>query len=76
MRLILGELRSLAEPEREVLALCDWACLGYAEAAVALGVPVGTVRSRLARARQRLRERAAHAGPIATLSTTNPGDQP
>jgi RNA polymerase sigma factor (sigma-70 family) len=76
MRLILGELRSLTEPEREVLALCDWAGLSYAEAAVALGVPVGTVRSRLARARQRLRERVAHAGPIVTLSTTNPEDQP
>jgi RNA polymerase sigma factor (sigma-70 family) len=76
MRLILGELHSLTEPEREVLALCDWAGLSYAEAAVALGVPVGTVRSRLARARQRLRERAAHAGPIVTLSTTNPEDQP
>src|SRR5919204_3803674 len=72
MRLILAELNSLTEPEREVLALCDWAGLSYAEAAVALRVPVGTVRSRLARARQRLRERAAHAQPIATFSAVNP----
>lgn len=75
MRLILAEVDSLAEPEREVLALCDWAGLSYAEAAVALRIPVGTVRSRLARARQQLRERAAHAQPIATFSAVNLKDQ-
>jgi RNA polymerase sigma-70 factor (ECF subfamily) len=37
-----------------VLALCVWSGLDYAEAAEALGVPVGTVRSRLARARKKL----------------------
>jgi RNA polymerase sigma factor (sigma-70 family) len=49
--------RSLARvrgPERDVLALCVWAGLSYAEAAGALGIPVGTVRSRLARARGKL----------------------
>lgn len=75
MRLVLGELRALTEPEREVLALCDWTGLSYAEAAVALGVPPGTVRSRLARARQHLRERAAYAAPIATFAV-NGEDQP
>jgi len=76
MRLILGELRSLTEPEREVLALCDWAGLSYAEAAAALGVPIGTVRSRLARARLRLRERAWQAAPFVTAATTSKEDQP
>ncbi|MET7396431.1 RNA polymerase sigma factor [Dactylosporangium sp. NPDC005572] len=47
-------LAALRQPEREVLALCVWAGLDYAEAAEALGVPVGTVRSRLSRARARL----------------------
>lgn len=75
MRLILAGLRSLTEPEREVLALCDWAGLTYAEAAVALDVPVGTVRSRLARARQHLRERAAPAAPIVTSVTASKEDQ-
>ena len=37
-----------------MLALCVWSGLGYAEAAEALGVPVGTVRSRLSRARRKL----------------------
>jgi RNA polymerase sigma factor (sigma-70 family) len=47
-------LASLPRHELEVLALCVWSGLGYAEAAKALNVPVGTVRSRLSRARARL----------------------
>ncbi|MBW8740837.1 MAG: sigma-70 family RNA polymerase sigma factor [Streptomyces turgidiscabies] len=48
----LGRLR---RAEREVFALCVWSGLSYAAAGEALGVPASTVRSRLARARQRLR---------------------
>ncbi|MGW4379004.1 RNA polymerase sigma factor [Kitasatospora sp. NPDC004531] len=47
-------LDRLSRSDREVLALCVWAGLDYAAAAHALGVPVGTVRSRLSRARRRL----------------------
>ncbi|GIJ72138.1 RNA polymerase sigma factor [Virgisporangium ochraceum] len=47
-------LAALRASEREVLALCVWAGLDHAEAAAALGVRVGTVRSRLSRARARL----------------------
>jgi RNA polymerase sigma factor (sigma-70 family) len=47
-------LAGLPGPELEVLALCVWSGLGYAEAAEALRVPVGTVRSRLSRARAKL----------------------
>jgi RNA polymerase sigma-70 factor (ECF subfamily) len=47
-------LDTLPRADREVLWLCVWAGLGYAAAAEALGVPVGTVRSRLSRARRRL----------------------
>jgi RNA polymerase sigma factor (sigma-70 family) len=47
-------LERLRRAEREVLALCVWAGLGYEAAAEALGVPVGTVRSRLSRARTKL----------------------
>jgi RNA polymerase sigma-70 factor (ECF subfamily) len=42
---------------REALVMCDLHELGYAEAAAALGCPVGTVRSRLHRARALLAEK-------------------
>ncbi|MFF7814634.1 RNA polymerase sigma factor [Streptomyces sp. NPDC007945] len=51
-RVALGRLR---RREREVFGLVVWAGLDYATAGEALGVPVGTVRSRLSRARERLR---------------------
>ena len=49
-------VEQLAEHERDVLALCAWAGLDYEEAAIALDLPVGTIRSRLSRARAHLRE--------------------
>lgn len=48
---------TLPVPYREALVLCDLHELGYAEAASALGCPVGTVRSRLHRARALLAEK-------------------
>ncbi|MFI6332853.1 RNA polymerase sigma factor [Micromonospora chersina] len=54
LALVRTALAALRQPEREVLALCVWSGLDYAEAAAALGVPVGTVRSRLSRARTKL----------------------
>ena len=54
----LTALGALKRPEREVLVLCLWEGLEYADAARALGIPVGTVRSRLSRARGRLRRLA------------------
>lgn len=56
MQRVLKVFRKLTPDEQDVLAMCVWAELSYADAAVALGVPVGTVRSRLARARQQLRK--------------------
>jgi RNA polymerase sigma-70 factor (ECF subfamily) len=47
---------SLPAPERDALVLHVWEGLGYEDVAAALGIPVGTVRSRLNRARRRLRE--------------------
>lgn len=49
-------LSVLSRGEREVIALCVWSELDYASAARALGVPVGTVRSRLSRARRKLQK--------------------
>jgi RNA polymerase sigma factor (sigma-70 family) len=56
---VRSALAALRAPEREVLALCVFAGLDYGEAAEALDVPVGTVRSRLSRARTRLSRLAA-----------------
>jgi RNA polymerase sigma-70 factor (ECF subfamily) len=56
MRAALRALQKLPRADQDVLALCVWEELTYEQAALALGVPVGTVRSRLSRARARLRE--------------------
>jgi DNA-directed RNA polymerase specialized sigma24 family protein len=51
---VVDELRRLPKHERGTLLLVVWGALSYEEAASGLGVPVGTVRSRIARARARL----------------------
>ena len=56
----------LAPQLREVMLLCDLEELKYREIAEVLNVPIGTVMSRLARARQALRQ----------LLKTNFGDRP
>jgi RNA polymerase sigma-70 factor (ECF subfamily) len=47
-------IRRLPEPFRETLVLRELEELSYREIAAVTGVPVGTVMSRLARARQML----------------------
>jgi RNA polymerase sigma-70 factor (ECF subfamily) len=56
MRALLTSLERLRAEEYEVIALCDWAALTYDEAATTLDIPVGTVRSRLSRAHEHVRE--------------------
>jgi RNA polymerase sigma-70 factor (ECF subfamily) len=58
----LKRLRMLPEREQDVFVLCAGMELSYEDAALALGLPVGTVRSRLSRARARLRELAPGSG--------------
>lgn len=64
---LAGALAQLPARHRDVLLVIAWGELDYAEAAQALGVPVGTVRSRLHRARTKLRR--ALGGPDLTTST-------
>lgn len=60
--LISTLLNRLPEPYRLVLILIDMQGLDYQEAAQALGVPIGTVKSRLARARLNFRGLALQNG--------------
>jgi len=53
---IADAVAALPAGERDALLLYAWEDLSYAEIAEALAVPVGTVRSRLNRARAHLRE--------------------
>ncbi len=53
---VTAALESLAEPFRAVIDLVDIGGLSYAETAARLGIPTGTVMSRLHRARRRVRE--------------------
>ena len=55
MRLVVTRLQALPQIEQDVLTLCAWEDLSPKEAAAALGIPESTVRTRLHRARKRLR---------------------
>ena len=59
---IVRALEALDEPLRRIVELVDIDGLTYAEAAEVLDVPVGTVMSRLHRARSRIRDRLDRAG--------------
>jgi RNA polymerase sigma factor (sigma-70 family) len=54
-RAVAAALAALSARHREVVLLVAWAGLTYDQAAEALGVPAGTVRSRMNRARHQLR---------------------
>lgn len=54
VRALRERIAALATKDRETLLLYAWQGLSYEDIAEALGVPVGTVRSRLNRVRERL----------------------
>ena len=64
---LVAQLRRLPAIDRDALLLVVWGELSYAEAASALGVPLGTVRSRINRARARM---AAAVEPRERLPVT------
>ena len=61
-RALAAALAGLRPVEREILLLHAWADLTDAEIAEALSLPVGTVKSRLHRTRERMRNRLAGSG--------------
>lgn len=67
LRSVLARMATLPRDQRDVIALCVWSGLSYEEAASALGVSVGTVRSRLSRARGALAAVDAAPGRTKTV---------
>ncbi|MGW6543367.1 RNA polymerase sigma factor [Streptomyces massasporeus] len=67
-------LAQLSAGDRHVLLLFAWADLGYQEIAQALDIPVGTVRSRLHRARRKLRTATDSAGGPLIEARIHEGD--
>ena len=58
---LVGALERLPVEQREALLLLCVEQFSYAECAEALAIPIGTVMSRLSRARRRLRDEIGHA---------------
>lgn len=61
---VRAAILALPEHYREVVLLCEIEECSYEEAAAALGLPVGTVRSRLSRARSQLKRRLKETGEV------------
>jgi RNA polymerase sigma factor (sigma-70 family) len=70
---LAAALASLSSGDRDVLLLIAWADLSYEEVADALAIPAGTVRSRLHRARRKVRE--ALGGQDPTMISEEPWDE-
>ena len=61
---IIQALAELPPEYRAAVVLSDIEGLSYEEIAATLGIKMGTVRSRLSRARAKLRESLAHRAPV------------
>ncbi|GAB3988404.1 RNA polymerase sigma factor [Actinoallomurus acanthiterrae] len=68
---LAGALAGLSARDRDVLLLIAWAELSYDEAAAALAIPVGTVRSRLHRARRKVRAALGDTNPLLVEETVS-----
>ncbi|MFG2949359.1 RNA polymerase sigma factor [Streptomyces adustus] len=71
-RVLAGALAELPARHRDVLLLVAWGGLDYTETARSLGIPVGTVRSRLHRARAQLRKSSGSMDTQDALRATAP----
>jgi len=72
---LAAALAELDAEQRDVLLLHAWAGLSYEETAAALGLPIGTVRSRLARARAHVRARLTTTAAVPTGAETADGEE-
>lgn len=70
---LVAALRRLPAPQREAVALHHLADLPVTQVAELLGIPVGTVKTRLARGRTRLAELLADDPDTAGPATGGPG---
>jgi len=73
-QLVQQALEQLPVAYREVLLLCETEEMSYQEIAVTLGIPMGTVMSRLSRARAALRDgvRSGQRGAGPQLTSSSP----
>ncbi|RFU38096.1 RNA polymerase subunit sigma-70, partial [Actinomadura logoneensis] len=62
---LAAAIAGLPAAQRDVLLLVAWAGLTYDEAGRALGIPAGTVRSRMNRVRAKLRDALGGTDPSA-----------
>jgi RNA polymerase sigma factor (sigma-70 family) len=72
--IVQEEVRRLPEKYRAVVLLCYWEGLTQEQAAHQLGCPIGTVRSRVARARELLRQRLMRRGLAPALAFAETSD--
>jgi RNA polymerase sigma-70 factor, ECF subfamily len=63
LRGALDAISTLSAGEQDVVMLVLWSELSYEEAATALGIPIGTVQSRLSRARSKLQVTLGNTAP-------------
>jgi RNA polymerase sigma-70 factor, ECF subfamily len=64
MRMLMSEIRKLPKEQQQVLILCDLEGLAYHEAASVTGSNLGTVKSRLSRARAKMRDALSKNGIV------------
>lgn len=69
---LMRALAALPEDQRSVILLVSVEDLSYAEAARTLGIPIGTVMSRLARGRERLQRALDGQGGLAGTAAAQP----
>ena len=72
-RQLADVLAGLSARDRDVLLLVAWGELSYEEVAGVLGIPVGTVRSRLNRSRRKLRATLNGVEPLSAQEVSDRG---